>query len=322
MDQHRAGFHVTDVLQHRQQMVEVMPVDRADIVEAEFLEQRAAADHEAAGIFLGAVGAVGDYFRQVLAQLFGRLAQRAVGLAGVEPRQIGRHGADRRGDRHVVVVEDDDQARVHGAGVVHGLIGHARRHRAVADHGDDIVGSAGEVARDCHAEAGGNRGGGVRGAERIVIALGALGETGQAAAGAQRADAVATPGQDLVRIGLVTDVPNQPVARRVEDVVDRRGQLDHAQAGAEMAARHRHRVDGFLAQLVGNLPHLVDLQLPEVVGRADGVEERRLTECGHSEIPICRSGPAARREMGYASTALWKSRHRRHFGRSLPDLKA
>ena len=42
MDQDRAGLHVADVLQHRQQMVEVMAVDRADIIEAEFLEQRAA----------------------------------------------------------------------------------------------------------------------------------------------------------------------------------------------------------------------------------------------------------------------------------------
>ena len=166
------------------------------------------------------LGAVGDDFRQVLAELLGRLAQRAIGLAGVKPRQIGRHRADRRRDRHVVVVENDDQPRIHRAGIVHGLIGHARGHRAVADHGDDVVLAAGEVARHRHAEAGGDRGRGMRGAERIVVAFGALGETGQAAAGAQRADAVAAAGQDLVRIGLMADVPDQPVARRVEDVMD------------------------------------------------------------------------------------------------------
>ena len=187
-------------------------------------------------------------FGRWLAELLGRLAQRAVGLAGVKPRQIGRHGADRRRNRHVVVVEDDDQARIHRARIVHGLIGHAGRHRAVADHGDDVVLAAGEVARHRHAEAGRNRGRGVRGAERIVVALGALGEAGQAAAGAQRADAVAASGQDLVRIGLVADVPDQAVARRIEDVMDRGRQFDHAEAGAEMAASHRDRVDGFLTQ--------------------------------------------------------------------------
>ena len=188
VDQDRAGLHVADVLQHRQQVVEVMAVDRADIIEAEFLEQRAAVHHEAAGIFLDAVGAVGDHFRQVLADLLGGLAQRAVGLAGIEPRQIGRHRADRRRNRHVVVVENDDQPGIHRAGIVHGFIGHAGGHRAVADHGDDIILAAGEVARHRHAEPGGDRGRGVGGAERIVIALGALGETGQSAAGAQRAD--------------------------------------------------------------------------------------------------------------------------------------
>ena len=77
------------------------------------------------------------------------------------------------------------------------------------------------------------------GAERVVFALRALGEAGQAAALAQGADAVAPAGEDLVRIGLVADVPDQAVLRRVEDVVQRDGQLDHAQAGAEMAAGDR-----------------------------------------------------------------------------------
>ena len=90
----------------------------------------------------------------------------------------------------------------------------------------------------------------MRGAERVVLALGALGEAGQAAALAQGADAVAAAGQDLVRIGLVADVPDQPVARGVEDLVQGDGQLDDAEAGAQMAAGHRHRVDGLLAQLV------------------------------------------------------------------------
>ena len=135
-----------------------MAVDRAYIVEAQFFEQRAAIHHEAAGIFLDAVGAVGEDFRQTLVDLLGRLAQRAVGLAGVKSRQIGRHRTDRRRDRHVVVIEDDNQAGIHCAGIVHGLIGHARRHRAVTNDGDNVVLATGEVARHGHAEAGGNRG--------------------------------------------------------------------------------------------------------------------------------------------------------------------
>ena len=118
----------------------------------------------------------------------------------------------------------------------------------------------------------------MRGAERIVIALGALGEAGQSAAGAQRADAVAAAGQDLVRIGLMADVPDQAVARGVEHIVHGGRQFDDAEAGAEMAAGDRDGIDGFLTQLVGDLPDLFDLELAQVVRGADGVEKRRFTE--------------------------------------------
>ena len=130
----------------------------------------------------------------------------------------------------------------------------------------------------------------MRGAERIVVALAALGEAGQTAGGAQGADAIAAAGQDLVRIGLMADVPDQTVARGVEDVMDGGREFDDAEAGAEMAASHRNRVDGFLAELVGNLPHLLDLELTKIIGRADGIEKRRLTKCGHSDIPILHVG--------------------------------
>ena len=118
----------------------------------------------------------------------------------------------------------------------------------------------------------------MRGAERIVFALGALGEAGQAAARAQRADAVAAAGEDLVRIGLMADVPDQAVARRVEDVVQRGGQFDDAEARAEMAAGDRNGIDGLLAQLVGDLPKLLDLELAQVVRGVDRVEKRRFTD--------------------------------------------
>ena len=126
----------------------------------------------------------------------------------------------------------------------------------------------------------------MRGAERIVIALAALGEAGEAAACAQRADAVAASGQDLVRVGLMANVPDQAVARGVEGVMDGGGQFDHAEAGAEMAAGHRDGIDGFLAQFVGDLPNLLDLEPAQVFRRADGVKKRRFTKCGHGDIPI------------------------------------
>ena len=123
------------------------------------------------------------------------------------------------------------------------------------------------------------------GAERVVLALGALGEAGQAALLAHGAHALAPAGQDLVRIGLVADVPDQAVVRRVEDVVQRDRQLDDAEAGAEMPAGARDRVDEIGAQLVGDLPELALLQRAEVGGRIDRVEQRRLRAVRHVDHP-------------------------------------
>ena len=111
MDDDRAGLAVAHVFQDGQQLIDVVAVDRADIVEAELLEQRAAGDHAAAEL-LGAQRADLQRLRQLGRELLADLAQRPIGLAGEQPRQIGRHRADRRRDRHVVVVEDDDQPRI------------------------------------------------------------------------------------------------------------------------------------------------------------------------------------------------------------------
>ena len=79
----------------------------------------------------------------------------------------------------------------------------------------------------------------------------------------QRADAVAPSGQNLVRIGLMADVPDDAVARRVEQVVQRDGQLDDAEPRPEVAAGDRDGVDRLLAQLVRDLTKLALVELGE-----------------------------------------------------------
>ena len=89
------------------------------------------------------------------------------------------------------------------------------------------------------------------GAERIIFALRPLGEAGQAAPLAQSANAVAPPGQDFVRIGLVPDVPDDAVARRIENLMQGQGEFDDAEPGAQMPASNRNGADRFGAQLIG-----------------------------------------------------------------------
>ena len=76
----------------------------------------------------------------------------------------------------------------------------------------------------------------MRRTERVVFALATLGEARKTTALAQSADAVAPPRQNLVRITLVTHVPDQTIVGRVKDVMDRNRQLYNPEAGAQMAS--------------------------------------------------------------------------------------
>src|SRR3546814_7871306 len=72
-----------------------------------------------------------------------------------------------------------------------------------------------EIARHRHAERRRDGGRAVRRAERVVLALRPPGEAGQAAALTECADPVAPPRQDLMRIGLVPDIPEDRKSTRL-----------------------------------------------------------------------------------------------------------
>ena len=72
--------------------------------------------------------------------------------------------------------------------------------------------------------------------------------------------------------------------------MDRGGQFDDAEAGAEMSAGDGNRIDGFLTQFIGHLPDLFHLEPAQIVRGADRVEKRRFTEYGHGDVPILQVG--------------------------------
>ena len=81
----------------------------------------------------------------------------------------------------------------------------------------------------------------------------ALEEAGDAALLAQRLEVGVPAGQQLVRIALVPDVPDELVARRVEGVVERDRQLDDAKSRADVAAGARADIDQTGAHVVASV---------------------------------------------------------------------
>ena len=140
VQQHRAG-HILDHRQVLAQLRNAVAVDRADVAEAELLEEHAAVQ---AGL---------DRFLDLRQEPLGRVAQQRHLVehlehfalqAGVErvdaqPVEILAHAADAGADRHLVVVQDHQQVLAQTAGVVHRLVDDARGKRAVADHGHGVA---------------------------------------------------------------------------------------------------------------------------------------------------------------------------------------
>ncbi len=114
-------------------------------------------------------------------------------------------------------------------------------------------------------------------AERVVFAFRPLGETRKSSALAHGAHAVAAAGQDLVRIGLMADIPDHAVGRRVEHVMQRNRQFDHTEAGAEMAAGDGYDVDQLVAQFLGDCAHLALVELAQIDRLADRVQQRKFS---------------------------------------------
>ncbi len=162
-------LHHLHPLEDRDQLAEVVAVDRAEVAEAEVLEEHARRE-EALQAFLHLAHDLPE--RLALRHLLGEVPD--VGLHPVEvrarddPGQVAGDGADVRRDRHRVVVQDDDQPPPGGAGVVEPLVGQTAGHAAVPDHRHDAIVLPGEVAGGGHPQRGGDGGGGVPGAEGVV----------------------------------------------------------------------------------------------------------------------------------------------------------
>ena len=280
MDQDRSGGPGMGSAQNRQQLIQIVAINRADVGKAQLFEQ-GAANRDAfqnlfcpARAFLKRLGQQGHH-------AFGRRFQIMERRARVDAAKIGRHRAHGRGNGHFVIVQNDEHAAFQMARVVQRLIGHTRTHRAIANDGHGIPRIAAQFR--CHGKTqcctdGGGRMGRAKGIKR---AFAAFGKAGKPAFGAQGADPVAPPCQDFMRIALVADIPDDLVTRGVEGGVDGDGQFDHAKACAQMAAGDGNGGNRFSTQFIGQLAQFAVRQAFEVGRQGDTIKQRGYRAVGH-----------------------------------------
>ena len=136
--------------------------------------------------------------------------------------------------------------------LVERLEGDPARQGAVAQHADDVAAVlAGDALGLDQTQPIADGGRGVPGADHVVRRLRTVGEAGETAVLADRAEPVAAASQQLVRVALVAHVPDDLVLGTLQHAVQGDGEVDGAQARGEVPAGLAHAGEDGLADLVG-----------------------------------------------------------------------
>ena len=155
------------------------------------------------------------------------------------------------------------------ADVVECLVTRPGGQRSIADDGDhERVGRV-VLRRDRDAEGVGKSGAGMAGSQRVVLALGRLGKSGQAAHCSDGSELFVSAGYEFVGVGLIGRVPDQPIFRALKHAVDCECQLHGAEVGGQMAAALGDRLDDRVATLGRQLRHFVVAERVEVPWRCN-----------------------------------------------------
>src|SRR5690606_16066383 len=104
----------------------------------------------------------------------------------------------------------------------------------------------------------------MRRTEGIVFGLAALRKTGDSPRLAQTRHGITPAGEYFVWIGLMPDVPNQPIVGCIEDPMQGDGQLNRTKIGREVTTGARHRLQYELPQLMGDLFELATIQPTQI----------------------------------------------------------
>ena len=155
--------------------MDIVPVNRTDVIEAELLKQRAWHNHSFKMLF--PASGKGLHRRSRAEHRFAAFPDTGVCLAGKDACEIVRHGSDISRYRHLVIIENDEQVRIHATRVVERFHCLAGGQCAIADDGNYLAALLIESGGDRHSQCGTDRGARMSSAETIVFAFGPFQKT-------------------------------------------------------------------------------------------------------------------------------------------------
>ena len=193
-------------------------------------------------------------------------------LVGHDLVQVPCDGSHVAVDRPLVIVQHDNQP----AGLVGDIVQRLERDTVgksgVSSQRNNVFAAARQIACHGHAQRGGERSARVARPISVVFAFGAQHEAVQSTRLANRLKTLATPGKELMNVCLMAHVKDEFVGRGVEDIMQSKRQLDHAEIRTEVSASLRESKNQSLANFLRKRFKLRNRKLLDICGRVDGVE--------------------------------------------------
>jgi len=256
MNHHRSA-NAMRCLERPRHLSDVMAINRAHVGEAELLEHRTHLRHrKAPHALLQAIQFRRDlstHEGEMLHALLNASGEKLHGWAQPHAVEVGRERSHRRRDRHVVVIENNEQrCRRKVTCMVDGLECHPTGERSVTDDSDALEGLTASIPGDGHPESRRNRRARMASAEMIELALTAFQIAGHTTFLAKRVEIGVTAGEQFVGVSLVSHIPDHPVVIKIQGLVEGKGQFDDTQTWAEMAATVGNDLEMTLTNLSGD----------------------------------------------------------------------
>ena len=214
--QEHGAVLLLEIVEGLDQRADVVTVDGAEVLQAQLFEDDAGPQHSLGDLFGFSRHTQGGHAADLLDEFAGAIVQIFELRAGDDLVQVTGDGPDVLVDGPLVVVQHDDQPLGVVGDIVQGFVGNPAGEGGVSRDGDDMFLAAGLIAGDGHAERRGERRAGVTRAVGIVRAFRAQHEPVQSARSTDGVKLLLAAGEQLVHIGLVADVEQEAVVRRLE----------------------------------------------------------------------------------------------------------
>ena len=202
-------FHIPCEADHIFKLLQIMTVYRSEIIQshgAKHVNRQKLVFHPLLQIVIK--GIYGRYSgKHIAIQAF------ETEVSGTDPHALQKscRAANIFIDRHVVVVENNDNRLFAGSGSRKAFIRQSARQGAVTQNRHNIIMLATEGSCLGHPNRNGNRVGGVAGNKSVIVTFMRLRETGDSSVLAQCIETFSASGYYFVDIALMTDIKNQTV---------------------------------------------------------------------------------------------------------------